>query len=335
MRYKEGEMGYLEDFDAKIHVYSRYSLIEGKRINKTIRDLATKNAKIFEPSEQWPEWLLEFEAEKTNKYWEIVYFSTKEDFSIWQDKVHDFSIKNEEQYNKELLINGAISVVPSEINKKEITIINNAYDLEGMYTELAKIEPFNNKQLINFCEIFGIPDGFEPAIGGDQLSFKDGNIRKQFSFLLSLYTDLTLYRFVFNAWIAVKENNKELIRYMEDKYKKFMKNQYHKDLLSIITFFLDQNVYSNEVRFKLKNNQISRFRNYDNLLSIAYEQLIIAMIDDTPFKRCDNCGHPFELTHEGRRFCPPLPGRKRSRCENTYNQRLKRQKQKLKKKGDK
>lgn len=66
---------------------------------------------------------------------------------------------------------------------------------------------------------------------------------------------------------------------------------------------------------------------FNNLFEVAYYQLSKA-IPKKEIRKCDHCEFPFELTHERQHFCPPLLGRKRSTCENTYNQRIKRQRKK-------
>lgn len=43
---------------------------------------------------------------------------------------------------------------------------------------------------------------------------------------------------------------------------------------------------------------------------------------------CKHCAGTFVKTHGSQKFCPPLPGSKGSRCKNTFNQRLKRDKEK-------
>ncbi|WCL57029.1 hypothetical protein PNF30_16245 [Bacillus safensis] len=63
---------------------------------------------------------------------------------------------------------------------------------------------------------------------------------------------------------------------------------------------------------------------FNNLLEVAAYQLKQAIFKDQKLEECLNCGALFEPRHASRKFCPPLPGRKRSTCENTYNQRLKR-----------
>jgi hypothetical protein len=67
---------------------------------------------------------------------------------------------------------------------------------------------------------------------------------------------------------------------------------------------------------------------FNNLFEVAFYQLRQSIFNEMKLKRCEHCGYPFEATHERQRFCSPLFGRKRSTCENTYNQRLKRQRQK-------
>jgi hypothetical protein len=56
---------------------------------------------------------------------------------------------------------------------------------------------------------------------------------------------------------------------------------------------------------------------------------------EIPEKRiCKNCGLEFYPRHRSQFFCPVEPGIKRSRCENTFNQRIKRQRRKEREKQD-
>jgi hypothetical protein len=63
---------------------------------------------------------------------------------------------------------------------------------------------------------------------------------------------------------------------------------------------------------------------FNDLFEVAFYQLRQAIFNDMQIKTCEHCGFPFEVTHERQRFCPPLFGKKRSNCENTYNQRIRR-----------
>jgi hypothetical protein len=69
---------------------------------------------------------------------------------------------------------------------------------------------------------------------------------------------------------------------------------------------------------------------FPSLIDVAYYQLSKALLEQKEFRRClrHDCNKLFIAQHGHQKFCAPLPGKKRSKCENTYNQRLKRQRQK-------
>lgn len=67
---------------------------------------------------------------------------------------------------------------------------------------------------------------------------------------------------------------------------------------------------------------------FNNLMEVAAYQLKQAIFDDVKLEPCLNCGALFQPNRPHQKFCSPLPGRKRSTCENTYNQRLKRERRK-------
>jgi hypothetical protein len=69
---------------------------------------------------------------------------------------------------------------------------------------------------------------------------------------------------------------------------------------------------------------------FKDLFEVAYFQLSRAVIGNIKMSRCEHCGALFEVTHESRRFCPPLPKNKISSCQNAYNQRVKRKRKKAK-----
>lgn len=67
-----------------------------------------------------------------------------------------------------------------------------------------------------------------------------------------------------------------------------------------------------------------------NSISTNIQDIINLFPTEIEYKTCEHCGKEFKVTHEKQRFCPTKPGRKRSTCENTYNQRIRRQRQKEK-----
>ncbi|MFD1706218.1 hypothetical protein ACFSCZ_05530 [Siminovitchia sediminis] len=69
---------------------------------------------------------------------------------------------------------------------------------------------------------------------------------------------------------------------------------------------------------------------FNNLTEVASFQLKQAIFKDLKLEECINCGALFEPIHGSQKFCSPLPGRKRSTCENTFNQRKKRERKNMK-----
>ncbi|MES1049162.1 hypothetical protein FOA24_06805 [Bacillus thuringiensis] len=65
-----------------------------------------------------------------------------------------------------------------------------------------------------------------------------------------------------------------------------------------------------------------------NLFEVAAYQLTEAILNNKTLGTCQHCDNWFEVRHKNQKFCPPLPGRKRSTCESTYNQRLRRKRKK-------
>lgn len=80
--------------------------------------------------------------------------------------------------------------------------------------------------------------------------------------------------------------------------------------------------------FTIIDDEIHPATTFDSLFDVAYYQLSRAVIGNVEMRNCENCGALFEVTHDSRRFCPPLPGHKISTCQNTYNQRMKRKRKK-------
>lgn len=67
---------------------------------------------------------------------------------------------------------------------------------------------------------------------------------------------------------------------------------------------------------------------FNDLFEVAFYQLRQLIFNEQEIRYCEHCKFPFEVTHEKQRFCPSVLGKKRSNCENTYNQRLRRKRKK-------
>lgn len=77
---------------------------------------------------------------------------------------------------------------------------------------------------------------------------------------------------------------------------------------------------------------IDKYKNEDGSLTIPKEFIpFITLKKEIEKGVCLECGKEFIKTHGHQKFCPPKPGRKISTCQNTYNQRKKRERKKVNK----
>lgn len=209
-------------------------------------------------------------------------------------------------------------------------------DTKGLFTELAKINPFDKKDILRFARYFGLPSGVND-LGENNLVF----IAVSHIYLLKLLLE---YKNTFDLFIASKTNDSSIVDRINDNLLSFQL-EIEIEKLSIYTSKEDALHFINDTLAenlnKLLKNNINRsfyystaFRGYKediyltDLFSIAYQQMKNSLIEETPLKICKNCGHYFELNHAKQSFCPPLPLIKRSSCEIAYY------KKKNKKKGE-
>lgn len=183
--------------------------------------------------------------------------------------------------------------------------------------------------------------------------------------------ELTEYKNIFNSFIAVKTKDAKLAkkinarkRFINDARKinelerdreeliEPLRNKYQNTLRDIeysnnideeeelkscrkeLAVILNKKVAFNSKIIDTLDGHFIETKIYNNLFEIAYNQIKDSLINESEIKECDYCGHYFEPEHGKQRFCSPLPFRKRSSCENSYNQdRYKKRKQQKKDRG--
>ncbi|MED3799142.1 hypothetical protein P4604_17340 [Lysinibacillus capsici] len=235
----------------------------------------------------------------------------------------------------------------------------------GLFTELAKVELFDTNSLKKFTKNFGIPIGVDLSKKSgyvDLLDFKKYNTFLYFGAapIALIYKELVEYQNIFNMFVAVKTNDKKLANAIYARKKlvqeiaeigRFSKDILEKRALSKKTY--EQNIIENNdplslalcrkylseaitekvaINSKIVNSIDGDFfeiKLYNNLFEIAYNQIKDSLLNNTEIKKCEHCGHFFESTHGKQRFCPPLPFKKRSSCENSYSQQIRRTKEKV------
>ncbi|MED4903970.1 hypothetical protein [Parageobacillus thermoglucosidasius] len=127
-----------------------------------------------------------------------------------------------------------------------------------------------------------------------------------------------------------KENPEKLKRLSirASEYKITWEQVKNTDLKNIAMAYLNlklKKLPSGKTSTRFTKGKIVPAISFENLIEVASYQLKQAIFKEAKLERCLNCGGLFEPLHGSQKFCPPRPNKKRSTCENTYNQRLKRQ----------
>lgn len=228
----------------------------------------------------------------------------------------------------------------------------NLFDFQGLYTELAKIEPFNFKDINHFSKSFGLPTG-EFGIGGSTY-----NVLLQATNFMELNLKLMNFRLVFEAFQnfvtqdiesirnrMIKENEARLKFLIYDDKSNNVFPDYESKIKSAKNRIESLKKAKKDYLLKLESKNLSSFtlnkhiestseehlryhdgffileRNFFSLFEFAYFQIARALSSRATLKKCEFCNHVFEETNEKMRFCPALPSRKRSSCEMAYNNR--------------
>lgn len=253
------------------------------------------------------------------------------------------------------------------IGINESSLLNvRAYDLEeaeSLYTELAKLTPFDNKGLLKFSKVFGLPFGVaEDVVDWAKFETNEPPVTIPVSLLTRFHEELIYYRYLFDMFKNVKLQNIEELKRREDQATKKVYELLKKMAEDVadktgttLSGFPDMETgianlaknklgSSSDEKLLLMEKQTLASRLYGgkkklqieldfdhgkfvpkiyffDLFEYAYFQIMTALVNDAELRECEYCGHVFEVTYEGRRFCPPLPFRKRSSCEMAYNNR--------------
>lgn len=213
----------------------------------------------------------------------------------------------------------------------------------GLYTELAKVEPFDTNSIIKFSKTFGLPTGVRDyPIRCNSPNLSIVPIANYFG----LNQDLIIYREAFHLIQRyIRKDINEIRKVRINEYKRVLDSQEDNRIIElfqskinrfktldekvILAYELDeiwifytelerQNFFESSMYENDKNHHIRRIYP-NNLFGAAYLQLYGALLDKVELKKCKQCQHYFEASSGKMNFCPPLPFRKRSSCEMAFN----------------
>ncbi|EJQ43547.1 hypothetical protein IEQ_04875 [Bacillus cereus BAG6X1-2] len=343
----------LSGFEKKIMICENYSFLSTEEIEADTDE-------YFADKERIPEGLtLDIIRNGALRHLQIQDISgtcLKEDFSNWADfykvpthKLIDMSYelhlgKHSDDTNNILAQAGYPEIlIKSEslrLDMKSYTPFNMGHSL---FTELPKIKIWDLKSLKRFSKVYGLPTGY--GIYRTDTSYGSKDILFTSAPLIELFVELTIYRYIFRLFLAIKTKDTEQLQIME-RFKAIRRKQAPSSILqdedtllfngtARLTYLLNkynrvfQKLFIGVINGKTEITPIVQFV---DLFDIAYFQMTKSLLQNTELRKCEYCGHYFESDHERRRFCHPLPFRKRSSCETAYNR--KKTKEKTMKKGE-
>ncbi|WP_345912063.1 hypothetical protein [Bacillus altitudinis] len=194
-------------------------------------------------------------------------------------------------------------------------VAGNTHEMENIRSEFKSIAEFYDKNQKKFISNSSVGD-FSKVLLTD-MGF--GHTAGEIDDLLQTYKNKP------EKLLQLREKASELKTTWEQ-----VKDKPNLDTIAFAYLNLElKGIHSGETSTRFIEGKIVPALKFNNLLEVAGYQLKQAIFKNQRLEECTNCGCLFEPRHASQRFCSPLPGRRRSTCENTYNQRQKRARKKL------
>lgn len=214
-------------------------------------------------------------------------------------------------------------------------------DITGIYTELAKVEPFNTEDIQRFIHIFGLPTGLRETPNMD-IGLNAYPVTAVSVNYTELNSQLMKYKAIYETFKDIMTKNVEVIKQNHLADLDIM-IEFNPDLSPIFelqrAFYLEesdeaifeetksefielvnvQNFYEGIIGYKNKTYVMESF--FKNLFEYSYFQMSQALINDSEFKKCKNCNHFFEVSPDNPDFCPSLPFSDVSQCKIEFEQK--------------
>lgn len=188
---------------------------------------------------------------------------------------------------------------------------------KALYTELAKWDFSSFGEILEFCRTWGLPTGV--TISSLEEKTARENINIIWMNIDDFFKKVKEYQKLFSYFKALNTNDFSNLP-TDPKEGEHIKAHSRR--------ILTEEIHEKAFKFKLKGQEgcLIHISVFDDLFEAAYFYLSLSINSSAEMKPCKNCGHLFEVSHRRQKFCPVLPGRKRSSCEMAYNNRLKKEK---------
>lgn len=194
---------------------------------------------------------------------------------------------------------------------------------QTFYAELGNTDFSSFDNLLSFVETWGLPTGIS-TMNFPQI-YPSSDINIFFMPLDLFYRKIDEYQRIFNLFKALATNDFTNVQVPNTAGLNAFELPIEEETKSLLGTEIH---YKGFFSYRLKVDKSNSFTPqavFNDMFEFAYFFLTMAVYRGAEMRECENCGNLFEVTHQRQRFCPPLPGRKRSSCEMAYNNRLKKE----------
>jgi hypothetical protein len=224
--------------------------------------------------------------------------------------------------------------------KKFIIAMDTLMFYEKLFKFQNTLKMWNSIKEDNIEEMTKIKEDFKihaEFYGKHQAEFTKELSLEQFAEFVFADLGFTYRGEIEEVFEGIKHDSDKILKLSEkaSELKIMWEQVKNTDLKNIAFAYLNlklKEIKSGKTSTRFIDGKIVPAIHFNNLLEVAGYQLKQAIFKDEQLQKCLHCGALFEPKHARQKFCSPLPNRGRSTCENTYNQRLKRQRRKEKEK---
>ncbi|MBY0005741.1 hypothetical protein H7K05_10430 [Priestia aryabhattai] len=183
----------------------------------------------------------------------------------------------------------AISVTDKEVTDfnhgKSFKLYNPLEEASELYTEMAKLDIFNEESLMRFVARYGLPLDYyfrRPKDIQEEESDEEINNNILFGYmdLLLFYEELAKYKKIFNIWKSIRTDNKSELYAIRDEFR----SSAHKSLTIAKKNFFEEYFENSEYAEEYYNLEDEEAEKYENLISYVEKHAPKEELDNIKFE---------------------------------------------------
>lgn len=169
-------------------------------------------------------------------------------------------------------VSAAISVTEKEVtnftHRESFKLYNPLEEASELYTEMAKLDIFNEESLMKFVARYGLPLDYyfrrPKDIEEEEVDNEiNNNILFGYMDLLLFYEELVKYKKIFNVWKNIRTDNKSELYAIRDEFR----SSAHKSLIIDKKNFLEEYFEDSRYAEEYYNLESEEAKKYESLIS--------------------------------------------------------------------